>query len=88
MKKETKFKVGDFIRVLEDAVSGGSGWRMEWQATEMTTEPLYGVIVKIKETTEVAQGEAPFYHYVILQNGARDIWYYESDMEKVAGAKQ
>jgi hypothetical protein len=86
MKKETKFKVGDFIRVLEDAVSGGA-WSRE-MATEMTTEPLYGVIVKIEETTEVAQGEAPFYHYVILQNGAHDIWYYESDMEKVAEAKQ
>ena len=84
---KNKFNVGDFIRVLEHASPGGD-WFRHAQMSDIIEEPLYGVVVKIDETAFVEAGEAPFYYYVYLQNGAKDIWYYESDMEKMAEAKR
>jgi hypothetical protein len=82
MKKN--FKVGNLVRVLPDTDPGFPCERTGFELPENLGElwGLLGIVMQITEATPIHPDSK--HVWVHLQNGQNNIYYYESELEKVA----
>ena len=87
---KTNFKVGNLVRVLPDTDPGFAGEWTDFEGRENldTLWGLLGIVMKITDPRTTGVGKdmhrEPKHVWVHLQNGLNNIYYYESELEKVA----
>ena len=94
---KTNFKVGNLVRVLPDTDPGFTDEKAEHDYHRLHGVPrvypdelwgLLGIVTQITDRRTTVVGDIiqrePKHVLVRLQNGLNNIYYYESELEKVA----